>query len=228
MLGLARPEKQISLAVGAWPKRFGENKRAPSAFFGHARIMSSRRSIKNLALVGFMGCGKSSVGRLAGKDLGFEFVDTDALVEERAGISISEIFATEGEAAFRRLERETLAELETRTGLIIATGGGAIVDPENLASLKRHALVVCLWAGAEAIHERTKHQSHRPLLQGDDPLGTICRMLAEREPIYKQADVIINTELRPQREVVLQVRLQFEESRKRVSASATLSGPSGS
>ena len=175
-----------------------------------------------------MGCGKSSVGRLAAKDLGFEFVDSDALVEERAGIPISEIFATEGEAAFRRLERETLAELETRTGHVIATGGGAIVDPENLASLKGHALVVCLWAGAEAIHERTKHQSHRPLLQGDDPLGTIRRLLVEREPVYKQADVIINTELRPQREVVLQVRLQFEESRKRVSASFTSSGPSGS
>ena len=228
MLGLARTEKQISWAVGARSKRFGENERAPSALFGHAPIMSGRRSIENLALVGFMGCGKSSVGRLAAKDLGFEFVDTDTLVEQRAGISISEIFATEGEAAFRRLERETLAELETRTGHVIATGGGAIVDPKNLASLKRHALVVCLWAGAEAIHERTKHQSHRPLLQGDDPLGTIRQLLAEREPVYKQADVIINTELRPQREVVLQVRLQFEESRKRVSASATSSGPSGS
>ena len=189
--------------------------------------MIDRRSIENLALVGFMGCGKSSVGRLVARDLGFDFLDTDALIVERAGISISEIFATEGEAAFRRLERETLAELETRTGQVIATGGGAIVDPENLASLKRHALVMCLWAGAEAIHERTKHQSHRPLLKGDDPLGTIRRLLAEREPVYKQADVIVNTELRPQREVVLQVRLQFEESRKSVSASAASVGPSG-
>ena len=79
-----RPEKQISLAVGAQVETFGENKRAPSALFGHASIMSDRRSIENLALVGFMGCGKSSVGRLAAKDLGFEFMDTDALVEERA------------------------------------------------------------------------------------------------------------------------------------------------
>ncbi|RZO57122.1 MAG: shikimate kinase, partial [Limisphaerales bacterium] len=86
--------------------------------------MLDRRSIENLALVGFMGCGKSSVGRLVARDLGFDFVDTDALIVERAGIPISEIFATEGEAAFRRLERETLAELETRTGQVIATGGG--------------------------------------------------------------------------------------------------------
>ena len=86
------------------------------------------------------------------------------------------------------------------------------MDPENLASLKSHALVVCLWANAESIHERTKHQTHRPLLQGEDPLGAIRAMLAEREPVYKQADVIVNTELRSQREVIAQVRHQFEES----------------
>ncbi len=182
--------------------------------------MAGPRTIRNLALVGFMGCGKSTVGRLVAKDLGFQFVDTDALIEERAGLPITDIFATEGEAAFRHLEREVLAELEHRTQHVIATGGGAILNPDNLAGLKRHALVVCLWAGAESIHERTKHQSHRPLLQGEDPLVTIRQLLAEREPVYKQADVIVNTELRPQREVVLQVRLQFEESRKSVSASA--------
>ena len=144
-----------------------------------------------------MGCGKSSVGRLAAKDLGFEFVDTDALVEERAGISISEIFATEGEATFRQLERETLAELETRAGLIshrrrCGCRSGKSGQPQA-SCLGGVPLGRC-----RSIHERTKHQSHRPLLQGDDPLGTIRRMLAEREPVYKQADVII-TELRPQR-----------------------------
>jgi len=159
-----------------------------------------------------MGSGKSTVGRLVAQDLGFQFVDTDSLIEERAGISVAEIFATEGEAAFRQLERETILGLAKKERLVIATGGGAIMDPENLASLKSHALVVCLWANAESIHERTKHQTHRPLLQGEDPLGAIRTMLAEREPVYKQADVIVNTELRPQREVVAQVRHQFERS----------------
>ena len=181
-------------------------------FILHSVSVATRRIIHNLALVGFMGSGKSTVGRLVAQDLGFQFVDTDSLIEERAGISVAEIFATEGEAAFRQLERETILGLAKKERLVIATGGGAIMDPENLASLKSHALVVCLWANAESIHERTKHQTHRPLLQGEDPLGAIRTMLAEREPVYKQADVIVNTELRPQREVVAQVRHQFERS----------------
>jgi len=159
-----------------------------------------------------MGCGKSTVGRLVAQDLGFQFVDTDALVEEKAGIPITEIFAAEGEQAFRQLEREIILELAKEEKQVIATGGGAIMNPENLASLKSHALIICLWANAESIHERTKHQTHRPLLQGEDPLGAIRTMLAEREPVYKQADVIVNTELRPQREVIAQVSHQFEES----------------
>ena len=182
--------------------------------------MATRRIIHNLALVGFMGSGKSTVGRLVAQDLDFQFVDTDSLIEEKAGIPITEIFSTEGEQAFRQLERETILELAKEEKRVIATGGGAIMDPENLASLKSHALVVCLWANAESIHERTKHQTHRPLLQGEDPLGAIRAMLAEREPVYKQADVIVNTELRSQREVIAQVRHQFEESYERTAGRA--------
>lgn len=174
--------------------------------------MTTRRIIRNLALVGFMGSGKSTVGRHVARDLGFRFVDTDSLIEERAGISIAEMFAVEGEEAFRQLERETLLKLAKEERLVIATGGGAIMNPEIFASLKSHALVICLWVNAESVHERTKHQTHRPLLQGEDPLGAIRAMLAEREPVYKQADVIVNTELRPQREVTAQVLLQFKES----------------
>jgi len=182
-------------------------------FFYHNRQVSDQRIISNLALVGFMGCGKSTVGRQVAGELGFEFVDADTLIEERAGISKTEIFSTEGETVFRKMEREIIDELSERKKLVIATGGGAVVDPENLTSLKKHALVICLWANAETIHKRTKHQSHRPLLQQADPLPTIRKMLAEREPHYKQADVIVNTELRPQREVGAQVLHQFEESR---------------
>ncbi len=157
------------------------------------------------------------MGRAVAGELGFEFVDTDALVEEAAGIPVSKIFAQAGEDAFRNLEREAIASLETRRGLVIATGGGAVTFPENLESLKRHALVVCLWAGAEALHDRTKHQTHRPLLQQENPLEVIREMLVEREPHYKKADVIINTEHRPQRVVIAQVKHQFEET----SAGAT-------
>ena len=121
------------------------------------------------------------------------------------------------------MECEVIAELADRKNLVIATGGGAIVNPENLASLKQHALVICLWANAETIHKRTKHQSHRPLLQQDDPLPTIRKMLAEREPHYKKSDVIINTEHRPQRVVVAQVKHQFEESSGGGTAAASAS-----
>lgn len=175
--------------------------------------MPDLRDIHNLALIGFMGCGKSTVGRAVAGELGFEFVDTDALVEAAAGVPVSEIFAGAGEPAFRKMEHEAIAGLETRRGLVIATGGGAVTVPENLESLRRHALVVCLWAGAEALHERTRHQTHRPLLQQDNPLEVIRTLLAEREHHYKKADIIINTELRPQRVVVGQVRNQFESSR---------------
>ena len=179
--------------------------------------MAIGRTIRNLALVGFMGCGKSTVGQLVARDLGFRFVDTDSLVEERAGLPVSEIFSSEGEEVFRKLEEEVISSLAGEQALVIATGGGAILNPDNFESLKAHALLVCLWAKAESIHERTKHQRHRPLLQGEDPLDTIRKMLAEREPFYKQADVIVNTELRPQREVVAQVRHQFEGSKKGAS-----------
>ena len=205
-----KANKQIHRAI---LNCYTENRRAIPHFFYHHRQVSGQRVISNLALVGFMGCGKSTVGRQVAGELGFEFVDADPLIEERAGISITEIFSNEGEAAFRQLECEVIDALVDRKDLVIATGGGAIVDPKNLASLKKHALVICLWANAETIHKRTKHQSHRPLLQQGDPLVTIRQMLAEREPHYKQADVIVNTEMRPQREVAAQVLHQFKESR---------------
>ncbi len=189
-----------------------KNRRDKQAIFRHGVPVPDPRAIHNLALVGFMGCGKSTVGRAVAGELGFEFVDTDALVEAEAGIPVSEIFAKAGEDAFRKLEREAIVSLETRRGLVIATGGGVVTFSENLASLKRHALVVCLWANAEALHDRTKHQTHRPLLQQENPLEVIRTLLAERAPHYKKADVIINTEHRPQRVVVAQVKHQFEES----------------
>ena len=133
--------------------------------------MATGRTIHNLALIGFMGCGKSTVGHMVARDLKFSFVDTDSLVEERAGISVAEIFRSEGESVFRKLEKEVISDLSGKEELVIATGGGAVLNPENFESLKTHALLVCLWAKAESIYERTKHQKHRPLLQREDPLA---------------------------------------------------------
>ena len=171
--------------------------------------MNAPRNIQNLVLAGFMGSGKSSVGRLVAEQLHFQFVDTDALIEKRAGKYISDIFEQDGEPAFRKLEREVVAELNGEERMVVSTGGGMIVDPANLALLKEHALVVCLWASPETIWERTRYSSHRPLLQEADPQAKIRRLLAEREPFYRQADVLVNTERRSVREVAAHVLHEF-------------------
>ena len=158
--------------------------------------MHNDRRIVNLALIGFMGTGKTSVGRLVAEQLHFDFLDTDELIQSHTGRSITDIFATDGEPAFRALEQQVVAELATRERTVIATGGGLPANPENLASLKTHALVVCLWASPEKIWERVRNQTHRPLLHDADPQKKIRELLAAREPFYKQADVLINTDMR--------------------------------
>ncbi len=176
--------------------------------------MSARRKIHNLVLTGFMGSGKSSVGRLAAARLRFRFVDTDALIQARSGQTISQIFAQEGEAGFREQERQVVAELRNCRKTVISTGGGLILDPANLESLREHAMIVCLWASPETIYERTRRSGRRPLLKTSDPLGAIQKLRAEREPFYKRADVLINSDLRTLSQVTQQVLKAFHEATK--------------
>jgi shikimate kinase len=174
----------------------------------------SARQVHNIALIGFMGTGKSSVGRLLAQHLHFKFVDTDELIESRAGRKIVEIFAQAGEEVFRGIERQVVTELGKMQRTVISTGGGLAANAENLASLKSHALVVCLWASPDAIWERVHTQTHRPLLQGGDPMQRIRELLAKREPFYKQADVLLNTEMRSIKEVTQHVLHQFQLARQ--------------
>jgi shikimate kinase len=171
--------------------------------------MQSDRRIVNLALIGFMGTGKTSVGRFVAELLDFHYLDTDEMIQSGTGRTISDIFKADGEPAFRALEEKVVVELAGRTKTVIATGGGLPTNPNNFNSLKAHALVVCLWASPERIWERVKNQSHRPLLHDADPQAKIREMLATREPFYKQADVLLNTELRSVREVAQQIVHQF-------------------
>jgi shikimate kinase len=171
--------------------------------------MVGARAIHNLALIGFMGTGKSCVGRLVAESLHFTFLDTDDVIKARAGKSVNEIFQQDGEAAFREWERKVVEELTARTKTVVATGGGLPANEANLASLKSHALVVCLWASPEAIWERVRDHTHRPLLDAPDPLAKIRDLLAVRSPYYRQADVLVTTEMRPLREVAAQVVHQF-------------------
>jgi len=177
--------------------------------------MTSDRQFHNIALIGFMGVGKSSVGRLVAAQLHFEFVDTDEMIEQRAGKMIDEIFAQQGEAAFREMERQLLVEMKDWRRRVIATGGGMAANEANLASLKEHALTVCLWASLNAIWTRVRHQSHRPLLRDPAPQERIRTLLEERAPIYRQADVLVNSEMRSVKEVAHQVLHQFHLARQR-------------
>ena len=175
--------------------------------------MGGPRQIRNLALIGFMGTGKSSTGQILAHQLGFQFLDTDALIEERAGASIAEIFEKNGETAFRELESKVVEELASRTDTIISTGGGLGANASHLSSLKSHALVACLWAGPEAIWQRVRHQSHRPLLNGPDAQDKIRALLKQRETVYRQADILINTEMRSVKDVAQQLLYHFQEAR---------------
>jgi shikimate kinase len=172
--------------------------------------MEIHRRPANLALIGFMGTGKTSVGRHVAEQLGFEFLDTDELIQSHTGRTIADIFAKDGEPAFRELERQVVHELSTREKTLIATGGGLPTHAENLSALKSFAVVICLWASPEKIWERVRNQSHRPLLHDAEPQKKIRELLAAREPFYKQADVLINTDLRSVREAAQQVALQFK------------------
>jgi shikimate kinase len=174
---------------------------------------SDVRSIYNLALIGLMGTGKSSVGRAAAELLRFAFIDTDELIENETGKKISEIFAQQGEAAFRKYERDVVNALSARRQTVIATGGGLATDLSNLTSLKSHALVVCLWASPETIWQRVREQTHRPLLQTADPQAKIKELLEQRGPAYRQADVLLHTGFRSTKEVVQQVLHQFNLAR---------------
>ena len=159
-----------------------------------------------------MGAGKSTVGRLVAERLRFEFVDTDAQIERRAGLSVSEIFARFGEAQFREMEKVVVGELEQRDRTVIATGGGLGANPERLASLKTHALVCYLAASAEKLFERVRHSSHRPLLNDPDPLGRLRALLASREPVYRQADVLVCTDWRMPGETAQYLVMQFRDA----------------
>ena len=169
---------------------------------------------RNLVLVGLSGTGKSRVGRLVAERLRWRFVDTDAEIERRAGRSVQEIFAGDGEARFRALEREVVTRVARGSGAVIATGGGAILDAANREALFAGNLVLCLEASAAQIAARlTRTRERRPLLDGDDPLAAIERLRAQRAPLYALAHRTVSTDGLTLGEVAAEVIAVLQEYR---------------
>ena len=149
----------------------------------------------NVILTGFMGTGKTSLGKLLATRLGRPFVDIDKKIEDEARLSIPKIFERFGEAHFRELERAAVKDLCERRGLVIATGGGTIKDEENLQLLKSSGVMICLTTEPEEIFKRTARRGERPVLDGggNERLETIKKLLAERKKFYDRADYQVDT-----------------------------------
>ncbi|MDW8291176.1 MAG: shikimate kinase [Armatimonadota bacterium] len=148
----------------------------------------------NVALIGFMGTGKTLLGSLLAQRWGWRFVDTDSLVEQRLGCSVAQVFERFGEEYFRQQETEVLYSLERERHLVIATGGGAPTRPENVRSLRRHAVLVLLTAEPEVILQRVQPVHSRPkLASAPDVLAEVRRLLRERAPAYSCADLQLDT-----------------------------------
>jgi shikimate kinase len=149
---------------------------------------------RSIVLVGMMGVGKSSVGRRLAARLGIPFVDADAEIERAAGMSISDIFARHGEADFRSGEARVIARLLEGGPQVLATGGGAVMNPDTRALIKAKGVSIWLSADFEVLLRRiSKRKNERPLLQTADPAATLRALLAEREPIYAQADITVQS-----------------------------------
>lgn len=152
----------------------------------------------NLVLIGFMGTGKTSLGKMLASKLGCAFVDLDQKIEADSGMSIPDIFRLHGEDHFRRLERQAVAEVAERRGIVIATGGGTVKDPNNVKLLREHGLIICLTCSVDEILERTAVQGERPVLDSQhqsrgDRRAAIEKLLNERQKFYAQADYTLDT-----------------------------------
>ena len=157
---------------------------------------------RTIVLIGMMGAGKSTIGRRLAARLDLEFIDADAEIEAAAGCSIEEIFARHGEASFRDGERRVIARLLDRSPHVLATGGGAFMDARTRAKIRERAISVWLRADVDLLLRRVARRQNRPLLKKGDMRETLEHLLAERGPVYAQADVCVDTIDAPPDEIV--------------------------
>lgn len=149
----------------------------------------------NIFLVGPMGAGKTTIGRQLAEALGKEFVDSDHEIEARTGASIPWIFDVEGEEGFRKREASVIDELTQRNNIVLATGGGAVLDEANRRHLRNRGTVIYLAADVDHLLRRTRHDRNRPLLQTDDPRARLEELMRIRDPLYREvADIVLQTD----------------------------------
>lgn len=181
------------------------DEKSTAAGISEAEIVPNlgRRSI---VLIGMMGVGKSSIGRRLGARLSIPFIDADAEIEKAAGMSVADIFARHGEAAFRSGESRVIARLLDSGPQVLATGGGAVMNPETRALIKEKGVSVWLSAELDLLMRRiSKRKAERPMLQTSDPAATLRELLAEREPLYAQADLTVQSREVPHDAVVAEI-----------------------
>lgn len=166
----------------------------------------------NIFLVGMMGAGKTSVGRMLARDLGKQFHDSDHYIEARTGVKIPVIFELEGEAGFRAREANAIEELTSLHGIVLATGGGAVLSETNRQVLHARGVVVYLRASASELWHRTRHDRNRPLLQTGDPFARLTELYAQRDPLYREAaHLVIDSGTQSLRTLVQKLRARLAE-----------------
>ena len=168
-----------------------------------------------IVLTGFMGAGKSATGKALARQLNLQFLDTDRLVEEQAGRSIKQIFQLQGESFFRSLEKKIIAEISGKDGVVIAAGGGAILDPENRRNLKKNGTVIFLMVSPDWVRKRVAGDDSRPLLNTFKSVGAglhprpkkeaIEKLLLKRLPLYRKADICVDTDKKTPRAVAQEI-----------------------
>lgn len=153
-----------------------------------------RSKMKNIVLAGFMGTGKTEVGRMLAQKLGYTLIDADTEIEKDQKMTIAEIFKQYGEPKFRDIEADVIRRLSMMKNTVISTGGGAVLRQENIDNLRKNGIIICLTASPETILKRTSNSNNRPLLQVDNPLEKIKELLEFRKPFYEKTDIMIDTE----------------------------------
>ena len=166
---------------------------------------------QSIFLVGPMGAGKSTIGKILSELTSMQLIDSDAEIEKRTGADISWVFDVEGEEGFRRREEAVIDELTRKNGIILATGGGAVKNANNRKALSSRGVVVYLKTSVEKQYQRTCRDTRRPLLNNPDPQGTLARLMAEREPLYQEvADIIVETDQYSARQIATQIIEKFD------------------